>query len=63
MTRDELVQDIKEEIEKVIPENKELEGEDIDAIETTIENVLEQSAGALDEAEKSDEDAEGDEEK
>jgi hypothetical protein len=57
MTRDELTKSITEAINDAIPENKELDGDDIDSIEPVVEKVVEDACEAIDSAED-DEDTE-----
>lgn len=47
MTRDELIDDIGKGIKDVIPENKDLEADDITSVETAVEEVLEQAENIL----------------
>lgn len=48
MTRDELLEDIAREVRRTVPEDRELSGEDIDTIETTVEDTLENATSAID---------------
>lgn len=54
-TRDELKQDINKAIDEQFPENIDLDGDDLDTVETTVETVLEQATTAMDGAEDEDE--------
>lgn len=56
MTRDELLQSIKEEVEQVIDENRELEGDDFDTVENVVEKVCSDATDATDEANDEDDD-------
>lgn len=54
MTRDELLDNISKEVKTVLPENEELSGDDLETVETTVEEVLQNAADALDEGEATD---------
>lgn len=57
-TRDELKQDISKAIDEQFPENVDLDGDDLDTVETAVETVLEQATTAMDGATDEDEDEE-----
>lgn len=48
MTRDELLDEMKKEVTAVLPDNDELGGEDIDIVETVVEQVLKNASDSLD---------------
>lgn len=48
MFRDELLTDIKKEVERVLPENEELDGDDLDSITECINEVVTNACDALD---------------
>lgn len=48
MTRDELMEDVRHEVAKVLPANEELSGEDLDTIQNTVEEVIDNATEALD---------------
>ena len=50
MTRDELVQNLKTELEKVLPDDTELDGDDLDVVESTVKEVLDNACDAIDES-------------
>lgn len=52
MTRDELLDEMKKEVSAVLPENDELGGEDIDIVETVVEQVLKNASDSLDDDEE-----------
>lgn len=58
MTRDELVGDVKKAIEEVIPENKDLEADDIDGVETAVEEVLDNATSVINDGAGDDEEEE-----
>lgn len=61
MTLDELIGDINRELYKVFPtpeSREELDGDDLDSVESTVKEVLENATEAID-AEADDEEAEG----
>lgn len=59
MTRDELKKSISEAIDEQFPENLDLDGDDLDTVETAVETTLEQATAAIDSA--ADEEADEDE--
>lgn len=59
-TRDELKQDISKAIDEQFPENIDLDGDDLDSVESVVENVLNAATDSMDSAaDEEDEDEAG----
>lgn len=55
MTRDELLKEIKDEVEKVLPDgDAKLDGDDFDTVQETITKVIDEATDATDEADEDD---------
>lgn len=57
MNRDEIKKDIAEAIDKQFPENVDLDGDDLDTIESAVEETLKDATDALDSGNDEDDDA------
>ena len=52
MTRDELIDEISEEVKKVLPENLTLDGDDLDTVISTVNDVVNDACAAIDAADE-----------